>query len=95
MILANTYEKVEKEHFAPEMSQCNPKDYNGYPKDTEAVNGAESAAAIPVASGDTTDSKGLAYPVSPKSASLDQNAIATYRQVKPSLQVYHHSDIVL
>jgi len=37
--MAKTYEKSDdSEHFAPEMSQCNPRDDNGYKKTSEIIN---------------------------------------------------------
>jgi hypothetical protein len=64
------------------MSQCNPREDNGYHKEAEALNGAEIAADP--TSNDTTDSKGMAYPVEPKPASPDHNLIARYQQVRSS-----------
>jgi hypothetical protein len=52
VLLCKTYEKTEKEHFAPEMSQCNPREDNGYPRQ------AVSSVDHPDADADTTDHNG-------------------------------------
>ena len=68
------------------MSQCNPREDNGYEKQAKALNGAEATAEHP--NRDTTDSNQLAYPVEPpQPVSQDQNVIARYQQVKPSSPV--------
>ena len=52
VLLAKTYEVTEREHFAPEMSQCNPREDNGSPWQAESVE-ANGNRTI-----DVTDSNG-------------------------------------
>ena len=102
--MAKTYEKSDNtEHFAPEMSQCNPREDNGYKKTSEIIdadgdNGYQKTSEIIDADGedppavDSTD----AVNGSPTNAAggSDHMAVRFRLQVKHILKVKHGVEIV-
>jgi hypothetical protein len=91
--MAKTYEKSDvSEHFAPEMSQCNPREDNGYQKTSEIIdadggNGFQKTSEILDADGEDPQAVDSTDAANGSPTNADPLAVRFRLQVKDFLKL--------